>query len=260
MSAANKRLLDYQKILPVIELYPCVQGEGSLRGIPTVAVRTTGCTHRCHFGAGGWCDTWYSSIHADKGIFSFQQIIACYDAHPHIKHMMLTGGSPTMHPALINELTHFANSRGIFITLETEGSHFLATDFPLDLLSLSPKLSNSIPALGLYTPKGHLVDEQFVKTHERYRLNIKVISQLIAAHKDYQFKPVWDGSKEILEEIEAFRLALDIPLSKTWLMPAGESRAQQLLLAPLVIDTCIKYGYNYGARDHILIYDSKRLV
>ncbi len=30
--------------------------------------------------------------------------------------MMLTGGSPTMQPALVNELTHFAYQRGIFIT------------------------------------------------------------------------------------------------------------------------------------------------
>jgi 7-carboxy-7-deazaguanine synthase len=52
---------------------------------------------------------------------------------------MLTGGSPTMHPALVNELTHFANERDILITIETEGSHFIATDYPIGLISLSPK-------------------------------------------------------------------------------------------------------------------------
>ena len=61
--------------------------------------------------------------------------------------MMLTGGSPTMHPALVNEITHFANERNILITIETEGSHFLETDYPLDLISLSPKFSNSVPVL-----------------------------------------------------------------------------------------------------------------
>jgi pyruvate-formate lyase-activating enzyme len=30
---------------------------------------------------------------------------------------MLTGGSPTMHPTLVNEITHFANERGILITI-----------------------------------------------------------------------------------------------------------------------------------------------
>jgi hypothetical protein len=48
-----KRIEDYNKILPVLELYRCVQSEGSRFGRPTIAVRTTGCTHRCYFGEGG---------------------------------------------------------------------------------------------------------------------------------------------------------------------------------------------------------------
>jgi hypothetical protein len=31
--------------------------------------------------------------------------------------MMLTGGSPTMHPKLVNELTHFAQMKEVFILL-----------------------------------------------------------------------------------------------------------------------------------------------
>ena len=49
-------------LLPVLEVYRCVQSEGSRFGRPTIAVRTTGCTHRCYFGEGGWCDSWYTSI------------------------------------------------------------------------------------------------------------------------------------------------------------------------------------------------------
>ena len=48
------RIIDYDKKLPIVELYYCVQSEGSRAGFPTVAVRTTGCTHRCWFGEGGW--------------------------------------------------------------------------------------------------------------------------------------------------------------------------------------------------------------
>jgi organic radical activating enzyme len=58
-----------------------------------------------------------------------------------ITEMMLTGGSPTMLPDLCNELTHFAHERGICITIETEGSHFIETDYPFGLVSLSPKFS-----------------------------------------------------------------------------------------------------------------------
>ena len=102
------RIEDYNKVLPVVELYPCIQSEGSRAGYPTMAIRTTGCTHRCFFNSGGWCDSWYTSIHPEKGKYTFQDIIDIYNNHPKIKEMMLTGGSPTMHPALVNELTHFA--------------------------------------------------------------------------------------------------------------------------------------------------------
>ena len=71
--------------------------------------------------------------------------------------MMLTGGSPTMHPALVNELTHFAHERGIIITIETEGSHFVETDYPIGLISISPKFNNSIPVVGVVTPGGKVL-------------------------------------------------------------------------------------------------------
>ena len=70
-----KRIEDYNKVLPILELYRCVQSEGSRFGRPTIAVRTTGCTHRCYFGEGGWCDSWYTSIHPEKGTFTFNDII-----------------------------------------------------------------------------------------------------------------------------------------------------------------------------------------
>ena len=170
-----KRIGDYQKTLPVLELYTAVQSEGSRQGYPTIVIRTTGCTHRCYFGEGGWCDSWYTSIHPEKGTYKFQDIIDMYNEHPHIKEMMLTGGSPTMHPALVNELTHFAHENNIFITIETEGSHFLPTDYPINLLSISPKFSNSIPVIGATTPQGEIVDERMVKKHNSKRCNIDAI-------------------------------------------------------------------------------------
>jgi leucyl aminopeptidase len=73
------RISDYNKTLPVLELYTCLQSEGSRFGRPNVLIRTTGCTHRCYFGEGGWCDSWQTSIHPEKGQFTFNDIIKMYD-------------------------------------------------------------------------------------------------------------------------------------------------------------------------------------
>lgn len=256
----NKRIEDYNKTLPVLEVYRCVQSEGSRFGRPTIAVRTTGCTHRCYFGEGGWCDSWYTSIHPQKGTFTFNDIINIYDENPHVKEMMLTGGSPTMHAALVNELTHFANERGILITIETEGSHFVPTDYPIGLISLSPKFSNSRPRVGITTPGDKVVDERFVAQHEKFRLNYEAIEQTLQFHDDYHYKPVWDGTDKNLVEIEDFRVKMNIPKDKTFVMPAGDTRETLIEMYPKVFEMCAERGYNMTGRDHIIAYDTKRGV
>jgi 7-carboxy-7-deazaguanine synthase len=259
-SHSNKRITDYTKTLPIIELYRCVQSEGSRFGRPTIAVRTTGCTHRCYFGEGGWCDSWYTSIHPEKGQFTFNDIIAIYDENPHIKEMMLTGGSPTMHPALVNELTHFAHERNILITIETEGSHMVETDYPIGLISLSPKFSNSVPVLGTPTPQGDITDEKMVRQHNKFRMNLTVMNAMINFHTDYHYKPVWDGTEENLKEIELLRQFLEIPKDKTYIMPAGDTRDELIKMYPIVFEMCAEHGYNMTGRDHIIAFDTKRGV
>jgi len=256
----NKRIKDYNRVLPVLEVYRCVQSEGSRFGRPTIAVRTTGCTHRCYFGEGGWCDSWYTSIHPEKGTFNFNDIIKIYDDNPHVKEMMLTGGSPTMHPALVNELTHFAHERGIIITIETEGSRFVETDYPIDLISLSPKFSNSVPVIGAVTPGGKVVDEKMIRIHNMKRKNTEEIKKTLAFHKDYHYKPVWDGTDENLEEIEAYRIELGVPKDKTYIMPAGDTRDTLIEMYPKVFELCAEHGYNMTGRDHIIAFDTERGV
>ena len=254
------RITDYNKVLPIIELYRCVQSEGSRFGRPTIAIRTTGCTHRCYFGEGGWCDSWYTSIHPEKGTFTFNDIIKIYDENPHISEMMLTGGSPTMHPALVNELTHFAHERNIIITIETEGSHFVETDYPIGLISLSPKFMNSIPQIGVLTPQGQEVDVKMETQHNKFRLNVPAMKKMIEYHTDYHYKPVWDGTDLNLQEIELFRVTLGIPKNKTYIMPAGDNREELIKMYPIVFDMCAEKGYNMTGRDHIIAFDTKRGV
>ena len=254
------RIEDYNKTLPILELYTAVQSEGSRAGYPTVVIRTTGCTHRCWFGDGGWCDSWYTSIHPEKGQFTFNNIIEMYDKNPHISEMMLTGGSPTMHPALVNELTHFANERGIFITIETEGSHFVETDYPIGLVSISPKFSNSIPKVGIKTPQGAIVDERMIKQHNKFRMNVEAIEQMIEFHSDYHFKPVLDKDLTMLPELEDLVEMLNIPNDKIWCMPAGDDIPALLESYGPVMNLVRDRGWRFTGRPHIIGFGTERCV
>ena len=174
--------------------------------------------------------------------------------------MMLTGGSPTMHPALVNELTHFAHERGIIITIETEGSRFVETDYPIDLISLSPKFSNSVPVIGAVTPGGKVVDEKMIRIHNMKRKNTEEIKKTLAFHKDYHYKPVWDGTQENLDEIEAYRVELGIPKDESYVMPAVDTRDTLIKMYPKVFELCAEHGYNMTGRDHIIAFDTERGV
>ena len=278
------RIEDYSKVLPIVELYTAVQSEGSRAGYPTIVIRTTGCTHRCFFGEGGWCDSWYTSIHPEKGTFSFNDIIKMYDENPHISEMMLTGGSPTMHPALVNELTHFAHERNLFITIETEGSHFLPTDYPINLISLSPKFANSVPVIGVSTPQGKVTDQKMIDQHNKFRMNYKAIAQMIAYHDSFHLKPVIDKDLSIIPEYEEFmdRLAQELRTvpgvndiyfdymedseikkylkDNTWMMPAGDDRPALFETYPIVMNYCRDNGYKFTGREHIMAFGTERCV
>ena len=221
--------MDYNKKQPIVELYRAIQSEGSKAGIPHIILRTTGCTHRCWFGEGGWCDSWYTSIHPEKGQLTLNDIKVYFENNKDINHLMITGGSPTMHPELVNEIvtifkeTHGEHKMGTnpynsYITLETEGSHYIETEFPIDLISLSPKFTNSIPKIGIPMPNGKQTEQSLIDQHNKLRLNKLAIKQLLEYHFDYHFKPVCNPIKqpEIWKEIEEFRIEMNIPKSKTW--------------------------------------------
>jgi len=279
-----KRIEDYDKVLPIVEVYTAVQSEGSRQGYPTIVIRTTGCTHRCYFGEGGWCDSWYTSIHPEKGQYTFNDIIKMYKDNPHIKEMMLTGGSPTMHPALVNELTHLANEKDIFITIETEGSHFLPTDYPINLLSISPKFSNSIPKIGVATPQGATTDQRMIDRHNKFRLKVDTIADSIMYHRDFHIKPVLDKNLSMVGEVEEFNEQLIDKLlekgfgasewtesptkkemqnwlpSKIWAMPAGDTRESLQESYPVVMNFVRDRGWRFTGRAHIMAFDTERCV
>ena len=56
--------------MKISEIFYSLQGEGSLLGVPSVFVRTSGCNLRCV-----WCDTPYTSWAPEGSAMSLERIV-----------------------------------------------------------------------------------------------------------------------------------------------------------------------------------------
>ena len=249
--------MNYQKVQPIGELYTCLQGEGKYTGIPHILIRVSGCKLRCQF-KDSFCDTPYASWKPEKGKFTLDDICKFYIKHSNIKHTMITGGGPTIHPELLKELCTMGKDFRHTVTIETEGSEFVQTD--ADFISLSPKLSNSTPMPGTWMEYANrevtLKDKQ---QHEKWRCNYHAMKQLISSHSDYQLKPVISSEKD-LEEVKHLQEILGVPNDKVWLMPEGLVEEQLNERRQWLIELCVKEGYNFSDRLHIIAYGDMRGV
>jgi 7-carboxy-7-deazaguanine synthase len=163
----------------IAEIFYSVQGEGGLVGVPSIFVRTSGCNLRC-----SWCDTPYTSWKPEGEDLSIAEILDRAARFGAAKHVVLTGGEPMIAPGIV-ELSEKFHQQGMHVTVETAGTVF--TPVACDLMSISPKLSNS-------TPEG-----AFKAQHERLRLQPEILRRLIAGY-DYQLKFVIAAERD-LEEV-----------------------------------------------------------
>ena len=249
--------MKYDKVQPIGELYTCLQGEGKYIGIPHILIRVTGCRLRCQF-ADSFCDTPYASWKPEKGKFTLDDIVKFYEEKDLVKHTMITGGGPTIHPELLQELCIIGKKYNHIITIETEGSEFVQT--VADCISLSPKLSNSTPKPGTWMDYANReVTEKDKRLHEKWRCNYEAMEQLIYNHPDYQLKPVISSWND-LQELDYIQDELDIPNNKVWLMPEGLTPEQLKERRVWLMDICQKQGYNYSDRLHIIAYGDIRGV
>jgi len=249
--------IENSKTLPINEMYICLQGEGKLMGVPHILVRMTGCKLRCQF-SNSFCDTPYSSWAPEKGKFTYDDIDQFYRDNSHIRHTMITGGGPTLHKELLNDLCNLAKIHHHYVTIETEGSESISTQ--ADLISLSPKLSNSTPRPGTWMPYlNREVTEKDKEKHEKWRCNYDAMMNLIDLHPDYQLKPVI-SNEEDLQEVKELQKILDIPNEKVYLMPEGLEPKQLNERRRWLMDLCVREGYNFTDRLHIIAYGDTRGV
>src|ERR1700682_1426763 len=82
--------------LKISEVFHSIKGEGTLVGVPSVFVRTSGCNLRCT-----WCDTPYTSWQPEGGERTVDQIVTEVKQYP-ARHVVVTGGEPMIAPEIVN--------------------------------------------------------------------------------------------------------------------------------------------------------------
>jgi 7-carboxy-7-deazaguanine synthase len=225
----------------ISEIFYSLQGEGSLVGVPSVFIRTSGCNLRCT-----WCDTPYTSWNPEGSEQSIEGILDAVNAY-RAKHVILTGGEPMIAPRVI-ELTKQFRSAGLHITIETAGTVFAPVE--CDLMSISPKLANSTP---------HIREGgKWAAQHDRLRFQPDVLRQLMTAYP-YQLKFVVAGPGD-LDEIEGMQSALDAPPSNVILMPEGTTRETLRERSLWLAEICKQRNYRFSPRLHVDLWGDRRGV
>jgi len=217
----------------IAEIYRSIQGEGLLSGTPSVFVRASGCNLRCWF-----CDTPYVSWHPEGEDLEPASILArvCEWDAPHV---VLTGGEPMLFAELI-PLTEALHAAGRHITIETAGT----LDLPVhcDLMSISPKLSNSTPSAS--------ATAAWARRHERTRHAPHVIRRLVRDYA-YQLKFVIHSPADCDEALNWLRLFPEIDRGRVMLMPQGVTAEQLAPIAEWLIPYCESESLRYCPRRQI---------
>ncbi len=220
----------------ISEIFYSVQGEGSLIGVPSIFVRTTGCNLRC-----SWCDTPYTSWNPVGEDFTIDEILAKTSEYKAANHVVITGGEPLIAPGIV-ELSKRYRDQGKHITFETAGT--VTAPVECDLMSISPKLGNS-------TPEG-----PFRNQHERLRLNAETLRHLTTNYP-YQLKFVIAEESDLTEAQQVIA-SLNTPPQNVILMPEGTAEETLKQRGPWLAELCKKHGYRFSPRLHVHLYGNKR--
>ena len=252
-------------MIPLVEHFYSIQGEGKYTGVPSLFFRFGGCNMRCEgFGCieravdGSeviGCDTVYAVDKKHFGaswqsIYDVRKLIALFQSYrlPADVDVVFTGGEPLLYaddPVLIAFLEYLV-ARHHRITFETNATAAVDFDrYPVYkscTFALSVKLSNS--------------NEAYEK-----RVRPEVFNAIIDQSDESFFKFTIDA-KSLAQGLHDEIMQILSLSHKTVVtcMPRGGSRAEIESNTQAVIEYCKEHGFTYSDRLHIRIWDQNKGV
>lgn len=168
-------LVNKGELLPIMEHFYTIQGEGFQSGRAAYFIRIGGCDVGCH-----WCDVKESWEAANHSLYPIDKIVKFTDeaSSPLV---VITGGEPVMYNLL--PITTALKQLNKTVCLETSGAYTLSGDF--DWICLSPK-KNKAPLEEYYKVAHELKviifnmnDFKWAETHkEKVNKNCKLYLQV----------------------------------------------------------------------------------
>jgi len=254
-------------MIPVMEVFSSVQGEGSNAGNISIFIRLGGCNFSCagfkvpykdhntgeeKFG----CDSFYSVDTSFRSewhmVDTFEEIVDMVDAvmpqYPKAvltkPDIVITGGEPTLYwkNTEFQKLLAYYISRNHDVTIETNASKDL--EFKREYqrkikFSMSVKLSVS-------------------GEPEHKRINIDAITNIIenCPQSYLKFVVAKDNIDKTEQEID--NILKEIPVYGTvYLMPLGDIKSTLEYNAKAVMELVIRKGFKFSDRLHIRIWDNE---
>ena len=186
MQKELKEQVDRGVVLPLMEEFYTIQGEGYFKGTAAYFIRIGGCDVGCH-----WCDvkeSWNPDIHPPTAIEKIADNAAKYS-----KTIVITGGEPLMWD--MNPLTELLKSKGVNTHIETSGAYTLSGTW--DWICLSPK-KLKLPTAEVYQAAHELKVIIYNKDDFRF-----AEEQAAKVNKDCKLfmQPEWSKRDKMIPEI-----------------------------------------------------------
>ena len=145
LTPSDEALLNEGKLLPLMEEFYTIQGEGFNTGKAAYFIRIGGCDVGCH-----WCDvkeSWDANLHALTPIEDIITNVLEWKAQS----VVVTGGEPLIYN--LDALTQQLKNKNIETYIETSGAYKLSGNW--DWICLSPK-KTMVPLPEIYTKANEL--------------------------------------------------------------------------------------------------------
>ncbi|MGY0408390.1 MAG: 7-carboxy-7-deazaguanine synthase QueE [Polaribacter sp.] len=186
MNKNTKDLIEKGMMLPLMEEFYTIQGEGFHTGTAAYFIRVGGCDVGCH-----WCDvkeSWNADLHPPTLADTIVE-----NAKEFAKTVVITGGEPLMWP--MDYITNLLQKNNIKTHIETSGAYSFSGKW--DWFCLSPK-KTKLPLEEVYKE----TDELKIIIYNKSDFNFAEQQAAKVSKKCQLFlQPEWSKKEKMTEQI-----------------------------------------------------------